>query len=69
MLTKKKKITIEKKYKKGAVGLPNYNVRSMLESTTSSEKEVDLLAHTCYDDGTQSVTVTIHFMPNEKTNG
>lgn len=66
---KKKKLTLEKKYKKGAVGLPNYNVRAMLDATTSSDKDVDLLAHACYDDGSQSVTVTIHFAPNEKTNG
>lgn len=69
MLPKKKKLTLERKYKKGSVGLPNYNIRAMLDATTSSGKEVDLLAHTCYDDGSQSVTVTIHFTPNEKTNG
>lgn len=63
---KKKKQTIKRGYKKGVI-LPIASINEMLKQNTTQD-EIDLHNHIIYDDGTQSVQITIHYSPNDKTN-
>lgn len=67
MTVKKKKLNIKRTYKKNTV-LPIASIREMLERNTT-HNEIDVHNHIIYDDETQSVQITIHYNPNDKTNG
>lgn len=62
----KKKETLKAKFRKDVV-IPINSVKEMLKQNTTND-EIDIHNHITYEDGTQSVNITIHYTPNELTN-
>lgn len=66
MKPKKKKEIWKGTYRKDTV-LPLYSIKEMLKANTTNG-EIDVHIHRKYDDGTQSVNITIHYTPSNLTN-